>query len=241
VRYEGGRSETKLVVVLSTIVSCIAAFAGCGGAGKSAVHPGAQVSTAAVARSGAAARAGFTGAPAPGHLRGDEDDDDYPGHRTTNTSNDNDADFDNDHKIENKGYYDRDDGSFWNYGHAASARDKLLITALVKRYYAVAAVADGTRACPLMYSILAEAVPEDYGEGAGPVYARGKTCPIVMSKLFAHYRAQLSAPIRVVRVRVSGNQAQALLGSAAMPAGSLTVRREHGVWKVGALLAVPLP
>ncbi|MGH2879519.1 MAG: hypothetical protein ACRDK4_07945 [Solirubrobacteraceae bacterium] len=175
-------------------------------------------------------------------LRGDEDDDDSAGVHTTDTSHDNDADFDNDSKTnEPKAYYDSDDSPIRGYGEAADPSDSRAIAALVKRYYAAAAAANGARACSLVYSLFAEAIPEDYGRGAGPAYSRGDTCAVVLSKLFKHDHAQIPTSIVVSAVRIDGGQARALIGSKTAPAGYLTVRRERGDWKIDNLLAVQLP
>lgn len=134
-----------------------------------------------------------------------------------------------------------DDAEIGNYGQAPSATDRRAIVALTTRYLRAARAADGRRACSLIYSLFAEAIPEDYGRGAGPAYSRGDTCPVVMTKIFRRDRAQLSGRFVVTDVRVRGQQARALVGSATAPAGYLQLRRERHVWKVDALLTQPLP
>jgi len=177
--------------------------------------------------------------PALRGLRGDEDDDES-GENVGNTS-DGDADFDNDSKSKNSGYYDSDDGGIRAYGHAASATQSQQLTAVVKRYYAAAAAGDGPAACSLIDPSFVKAIPEDYGSGAGPAYLRGKTCPAVMSLLFRHDHRALVGETIIVGVRVKGNQAYVLVGSKNRPASYVTLQRERNAWRVDGLLGTPFP
>ena len=86
-----------------------------------------------------------------------------------------------------------------------------------------------------------QAIPEDYGKGAGPVYLRGNTCPVVMSRLFKHERKRLAAAFTVTGVRVHGNQAFVILGSQTQPATYLTLEHERSGWKLAGLLGIPVP
>jgi hypothetical protein len=125
------------------------------------------------------------------------------------------------------------------YGHEASAADKRAITVLVNSYYAAAAADDGAKACSLIYSLFAEAIPEDYGQPPGPPELRGKTCAAVMAKLFKHVPGQPSAVLaktKVTAVRVKGRNGYALLRSSRMPRGYIQVERELGAWKIGSLI-----
>lgn len=151
---------------------------------------------------------------------------------------DNDAPEDNTHPGNGR-YHDKDD-NIAVYGPSASTADKRTIAALVKRYYAVAAAGDGGKACGMLYSVLATAVPEDFGRPPGPAYLRGKTCAAVMVRVFAHSRAKLKGTFAVTDVRVKGNHAFVLLGSKTMPASGMFMHREHGVWKIASLLGNPL-
>lgn len=223
---------TVVAIVVAVSLAAIALVA-CGGTAR---NTGSQTQAAATSAS----------PPPPivahvaGQLRGDEDDDDSPSGNTGSSKNDNDADFDND-TIRQRGYYDADDGPARNFGHAASAADRRAIGALVKRYLIAAVRDDGATACKLFYSLHAEAIPEDYGEGEGPTYLRGKTCAVVMTKLFAHFRSQIVGSSEIVAIRVEGNEAHALLGSATLPARYLRLQREMGVWKVYDMIGKQLP
>lgn len=176
-------------------------------------------------------------------LEGDEDDDDTPANTTPgNSTGDDDADFDNDLPANRgKGYRDDDDLPITAFGNPAPPAESRAISSLATRYYAAAATADGATACRLMYSTIEAAIVEDYGSGAGPAHARGKSCPEVMSKIFAHAHAQLTGRLMVTDVRAKGNWAYALIGSHAQPAARINVRRERGAWKVDALVGSPLP
>lgn len=177
-----------------------------------------------------------------GALRGDEDDDESPATATLRASSkDNDADFDNDEVKQQGGYHDSDDAAIIRaYGRPAAVTDKREIASLVERYYAAAAKSDGTTACALLYSTFEAAIAEDYGQVPGPSYARGTTCPVVISKIFQHMHATLAGAITVTDVRVRGLKARALFGSATAPAGVILVRRERGVWKIGELVGEQL-
>jgi hypothetical protein len=219
----------KLSLALLAIVLLTLDVTGCGGTSRGAG------STSRVSSNPSAT-------PALRSLKGDEDDDETAGNYTSNRSNDNDDDYGNVRRVENEGYYDSDDSSILTYGHAASVADRRAITALVERYYAAAAAEDGAKACSMITSTFATAIPEDYGQAPGPAYLRGAgTCQAVMSRLLKHVHRQLPAAIKVTEVRVGGNQARALLGSRTTPASFILVERERGTWKIDGLLGGPLP
>jgi hypothetical protein len=201
-------------------------------------HSGASTAPAAAASVAAANRA----APDLRDLKGDEDDDDTPAGYTGSSKYDNDADFDNDYKKENNGYYDNDDASVLDYGHAADAAELKTVTGIVERYYKAAAADDGAEACSMIQPSLAKSLPEDYGQAPGPAYLRGaRTCQAVMSLVFKYRRSLVSGSIRVTAVRVESDKALALLGSKTMPASDMPLERERGSWTVSSLLDSPLP
>jgi hypothetical protein len=205
----------------------------CGASGGASVtvtgYPNASASTSATSTRSLA--------PAAAGLMGDEDDDDEPGRRTKDNSHDNDVDYDNDVTgNRGTGYFDNDDGSVRDFGHDAGATDSRAISLLVIRYRSAAWNGDGRKAYQLLYGPLARIVPEDYGGSYSPAYARGKSCAVVMSKLFKHSHAQLAGTFHVTSVRVAGDQGDALLGSRTRPASYAEVRRERGAWKIHSLL-----
>jgi hypothetical protein len=167
----------------------------------------------------------------------DEDSDDIGGKKV-----DEDNDLREDHlPAQNQSYHDGDD-DLVRFGKPASAADRRAITSVFKRYQAAAVAEDGITACHLLYSSFAEAIPEDYGQPPGPSYLRGgKTCQAIMTMLFRHSHDELTSAFDVTGVRVVRNQGVALLGSKKAPASYLDMRRERGLWKVGALIAISLP
>jgi hypothetical protein len=129
-----------------------------------------------------------------------------------------------------------DDVEVLDYGHAANAADERTITALLKRYHAAAAAGDGATACSQIFSLMAEAIVEDYGELAGPANLRGKTCAIVLSKWFKLSHRKMvanAATLEVTGVRIKGKKGLALLrfGATGQPR-YIPVRLEFGVWKI---------
>jgi hypothetical protein len=159
---------------------------------------------------------------------------------TTQTVGRLEGDEDDDYKGES--HYDSDDRGVRSFGHAASAPDRRALTALVQRYYAAAAAENGAKACNLTYFILVETIPEDYARPVGPRYLSGaKTCQAVLSLVFEHFHTQLTQPMEVTGVRVSGNMAYVLLGWTTMPAGFMEAKREGKAWKIDRVLAAPLP
>jgi hypothetical protein len=200
-----------------------AGVSACGGSGKSA-SSAFNESSSAVANGGAMASAGKSATRSPGglHVDGDNDDDNPT-----------------------KSLRDKDDRPPLPGSRPASAAERRVIARLVTGYYAAAAAADGVAACSRLYSIIAKAVPEDYGRPPGPPALRGKTCAVVMSKLFKVRRRELeakSATLEVKSVRVRGDRAVALLRFGKAPERRVLLRREFGVWKMTELfdmVAVP--
>ena len=60
-------------------------------------------------------------------------------------------------------------------GRPAGEPERRAIVTAVERYYQAALAEDGSKACSLLYSSLAEAAAEDYGQPGGPEYLRGDT------------------------------------------------------------------
>jgi hypothetical protein len=76
-------------------------------------------------------------------------------------------------------HYDRDDNEILRFGRAASPAEMPEIAALARNYYADAAADNARAACKLIFSVVAEALPEQYG-----VKTYGRSCVSVTSKLF---------------------------------------------------------
>jgi hypothetical protein len=176
------------------------------------------------------------------HLLGDGDNDTIvDGDNDNSHDNDKDISEDNIKGGNDKSYHDSDDNYILSYGHTASSTERHLVTVVVKRYYVVAAADDGSKACSLLIPDIASAVPEDYGNAAGPAYLRGqKTCHVIVALMFKHLHSQLTAAVSVTGVRVDRNRALALLGSSTMPSSWISLQREGGIWKVDSLLGTTL-
>jgi hypothetical protein len=130
-----------------------------------------------------------------------------------------------------------DDNHVLYYGHAPSASEKQTLVALITSYYAAAAANDGTKACALLFPFIAESVAENYGHQA-PL--KGKTCAVVMSKLFKQHHQVLAgenATLKFVSVRVEGGKALSVLSFSTLPeVRQIAARRDGSNWKILQLL-----
>ena len=181
------------------------------------------------------------------YLAGDYDSDDQnagAGNDADNDDNVKPTDQDKDFDGNATGYYDSDDSGIRAFGHAANVTEQKAVVEMVERYYAAAAAADGAAACPMIVASLARAIPHDIGSPPGPPYARGKTCAVVMSKVFRENHRQLAAEaatLKVSGVRVEHGLVRALLSFTSLPGRWLSIAREGGAWKVHELLDRELP
>ncbi len=128
----------------------------------------------------------------------------------------------------------------------ADASDRRAITALILTYYRLAMAEDGTTACSLLYSPLAEATPEDYGSFAGPSYMKGDTCPVILSKMFEHFHPLLAIELpklKVARVLLEEHHGKAILSFGPhLPERTILVTREGPrAWKLASLFDGELP
>jgi|GEM_PF-1484252 len=202
----------------------------CGGAGTHS-SPSAQVSSAAASDT-------TTGATSPvsSSVHSATDNDNDSAFTKADNDNDNDSGAPGD---------DKNNNSVLDAFHAASPADERTIASLIKRYYAVALAGQGAKACSMIYSTLAESVPEDYGlSPPGPPYMRGTTCPAVLSLMFKHFHTELVAELpklEVARVRLEGHRGLAVLRFGKAPQRQLQVAREGHVWKLASLLDSELP
>jgi hypothetical protein len=213
----------SLLALLTVALLSMAATA-CGGADKgasSASQTAAGASETAGTKAASATRptSGATSSPstagkAEGYLRDTNDGDDDPG--------------------------SNDDIAIFDYGHAANAADERAITALLTSYYAAGAAADGAAACKLIYSLIAETIPEEFTSPA----LRGPTCAAVMSKVLKQRQRQLiadNAALKVTRVRVEGSKGLALVNLGRTPEPHLLLHREGGAWRVESLSESGMP
>jgi hypothetical protein len=224
--------NAHLLPVLPAIMVVCLCLGACGGTS----HDGQQAPTSSRA------------VPPSPSLTGDYDGDDDAAEKLRRSDGDNDdarpKDQDNDSDSSGKSYFDGDDDSVRHFGHAASAAEKKAIVSLVKRYFAAAGSEEGATACSMIISTFAKSVPETLGGAAGPPYARGPTCAVVMSGIFAHYRRQIAAhaaTLEVPGVRVAGKEGMAVLAFRGLPGRSIRVAREHSAWRIDSLLDMELP
>jgi hypothetical protein len=138
---------------------------------------------------------------------------------------------------DNDGDKNDDDAHVLYYGEAAMGSERQAITTLLKQYYAAAAAADGAKACTLLMPFIAESVAENYGHSAA---LRGKTCAVVMSKLFKQHHQVLSgenATLKFLTVRVEGGRGLTVMSFSTLPeVRQISERRDGSTWKVLQLL-----
>jgi hypothetical protein len=146
-------------------------------------------------------------------------------------------------KVIDGGHYDSDDVGILYFGGSASTTDRLAVEKLVRDYFAALNTEDGPKACSLTFSLFAEAIPEDYGQPPGSPSTRGKTCPVVMSKLLKQRHNQHidMTKFHVTGVRVRQNQGLAQLSTGTRVESGLRVRRERGTWKIAGLTETGIP
>lgn len=241
------RGALRLLALLGAIAAALG-LAACGGA-----HTKTSASVAGSSASNASSTSAQRGQPTAGSsgpatagsghasLQNDNDND-QPGDEDSDNSNDDDNDAFSDYKPlpNNHAYHDEDDKKLFAFGAPASGNDMRAIAAVVTRYYAVALAGSGAQGCSMIDASLVKAVPLDYGH-FGPAYAHSaKTCAEVLSRLFAHERAHVSAGIQVTGARLKDNFALAFLGARTMPASYISLEREKGTWKISQLLGAPL-
>lgn len=215
-----------------------ACLVACGQKGPSGSAARAQATT--VDRETSAAEHQAT-VPTGIRARGDYDADEYEPGLSDADSDDTPGPKDGDNDTDNHSgsYYDGDDDPVLHYGHAAGAADRRSVATLVKRYYAAAAARDGSGACSLLASSYVHDIPHTLGSSLGPPYFAGRTCAQVMDKVLGLNSVQLrayAAQLRVTAVRVDRETGIAVLGFRTLPGRYLRVLREHGAWRVDAVL-----
>ena len=163
---------------------------------------------------------------------------------TTETPNETGSDADKDNDV-GAPEDDKNNNDVLDSGSEASPSDRKKIVALVNGYYKIALAEDGAKACTMIYSTLAESVPEDYGSFAGPSYMRGTTCPAVLTLLFKHFHSLLAMQLpklKVTRVRLTEHHGLAVLNfGKTLPERQISVSREGHVWRIATLLDSQLP
>jgi hypothetical protein len=151
--------------------------------------------------------------------------------RSTPLIHDKDRDFDGNPKA----HYDADDYKILSYGHEATPVERLAVTSLVKRYYVVAARADGPKACALMSHPLTEAIVGIYGPTRDPTAPHSGKCAPIASHLFKLRRRQLKidlATLVIKDVRLGHPLGYAILSFEGLPDRHMLLYEESGKWKI---------
>jgi hypothetical protein len=129
-----------------------------------------------------------------------------------------------------KAGYDYDDGTA--AGVAASVSQRRSIARVVRRYYVAALARDGKAAC----SVIAEQPNEWYGQSSEESSgASRRSCPGLLTKLFAQYRARFvreGADTRILAIRVEGEFANAFQRWHDGRLGRTQLQREAGGWRI---------
>jgi hypothetical protein len=138
-----------------------------------------------------------------------------------------------------------DDVGFWGYGREATPAERQAFLAVVRRYYQAAAAGDGSGACALIDSKIVRssdierAIPAEDRPSAGSSVFRGGSCAQDESLLFEIDRQRLAdqaLTVRLIAARVEGARGLALLDFRSTGERDIALAREHGAWKIGALL-----
>lgn len=148
-----------------------------------------------------------------------------------------DADGDNDNPKFSA--YDGDDGAVRSYGHHASPAEARQAASLLKSYYAAAAASNGTKACPLLYGIIAETMAEEYEH-----ILNTKTCATTMSKLFSMEHGRFvrdNATFKFESLHVAGSSAKALITFGSPIEHLMLMHRERKDWKLRVVFDTLLP
>jgi hypothetical protein len=138
--------------------------------------------------------------------------------------------------------YDDDGDAIPAFGPSAPAADRRAIVALIGRYYALAAMGNGGRACSMLDVPATETLVEGHHRGRGTRALQGDTCAQIMSRLFEQRHHELEEDIKgykVLAVQERRNIGYALVRFPArreLREMQVLARRVHGVW----MMDVPL-
>jgi hypothetical protein len=130
-----------------------------------------------------------------------------------------------------------DDYHILGFGHVANAPEKREITTLIDHYFSIAVARDGKGACALLTPFIAESVVEEDGDAPG---LHGRSCAVVMSKLFTQHHQELvgkRAGLKVMRIGIEGDVSLVALAFSEIPVvREIILRRVGGRWTVRELL-----
>lgn len=134
-------------------------------------------------------------------------------------------------------HYDVDDKAFLSVGEPSSFAERQAAADVVQLYFAAASDGEAVNGCGLLYVPYAEALVEEH-LGPGASFDQ-QTCAGVLAGLFEIYRGVLSKDRfswEMTGFRVEGDRGWALLRVRGLRHRHLQLHREHGKWKVAALL-----
>jgi len=134
-------------------------------------------------------------------------------------------------------YHDHDEAEWTALGRAPSGRDARAISTLVTRYYVAAARDNGQAACTMLLPRVAKSLLNYYRWGWPPYLSGSKTCRTAMNRYFRHAKLH---PVKVTDIRVKGDLGVVLWGSHIMPAGFITLVRQHGIWSIDTPVGGPV-
>lgn len=142
-----------------------------------------------------------------------------------------------------KDYHDEDDQFIIEGGAIAGPAETRTIDAMVEHYYAAGKSGDGARACSLMTRRLARVTPIEYGRFGASYLRSARTCADVVSRVFGHVHAELTEPLDITQVRINYNRvdAKAFFGTHKIPASEISLRLEHGSWRINQIIGSPMP
>lgn len=217
--------KPSLAVLLSALLA--AGVAACGGGGPTRPRLVPAAPSRATGESAAAvyekATASFFARAADGYVKGDDDQD--------------------------QSLKDDRTVRLWGRDAGGLARE---LTPLVKHYLAAALSGDGAKTCAMLaagvtgHADLRPLVPRAYRSPATQAL-HAAPCPAFMSHLLALSHGQLqlaeaaTLKVRAVRLDARGATGLVIMSFKNSPERYLTVKREHGAWKLGDLLDQELP
>ncbi|HEX3692374.1 MAG TPA: hypothetical protein VHU13_03435 [Solirubrobacteraceae bacterium] len=156
--------------------------------------------------------------------------------RVAVVTHDEDGDIDS----RGQGGPDVDNDAIYHWAAVADPADARAVAALLRRYYAVAIKGDAATACTMIDRIVIDRLEEGSEEETrrAPNWAprsASEACQRTMSATFAKRHRELVKDVtafRVETVQQRGNHAVALIVSGPERILQVSVRREHGIWRM---------
>lgn len=128
-----------------------------------------------------------------------------------------------------------------NFGKAAGESELAVVRKTIKTYYADLAADRGAAACALLGPRIHHSIERSLG-GTRLGHGQGG-CTGIMAMVFRHHPGRpstLPTLVAVTGMRVSGDRGYALISTKQRPSSEIRIERDHGVWKMAALIGSPL-